>query len=141
VAGSKADGSIALVHAFGRAWERCDVEAILAMLAPDAVYANIPVPPMIGRDAIRAFITPNLERAKSTRWEFLATVASADGRQVLTERVDTFFFPEGDVAVPLMGIFEIEGQLIKRWRDYADIGTFVRDMAAIGAKPGPGIAV
>jgi len=28
---------------------------------------------------------------------------------------------------------------IAEWRDYADIGTFVRDMQAIGQLPGPGI--
>jgi len=131
--------AINLVHEFGRAWERCDIEAILGMLAPDCVYQNVPVPAMIGREAIRRFITPNLTVAKRTIWEFLATEADAQGKRVLTERVDSFVFPEGTVAVPVMGIFEIENGLIARWRDYSDLGTFVRDMQAIKRMPGPGI--
>jgi limonene-1,2-epoxide hydrolase len=131
--------SIELVHEFGRAWERCDIDAILGMLAPDAVYQNVPVPAMVGRDAIRRFITPNLKLAERTIWEFLATEADAEGKRVLTERVDSFVFPEGTVAAPVMGIFEIENGLIARWRDYCDLGTFVRDMQAIGRMPGPGI--
>jgi len=131
--------SIALVHAFGRAWERCDITAILDMLAPDAVYQNVPLPEMVGHEAIRAFITPSLTAAERMIWVFLATEADAAGKRVLTERVDSFVFPEGTVAAPVMGIFEIEGGLIARWRDYADLGSFARDMQAIGRMPGPGI--
>jgi len=131
--------AIELVHAFGRAWDACDVEAIMAMLAPDCVYQNVPVPEMVGHTAIRAFITPSLKAAERMEWEFRATVADETGRLVLTERVDRFMFPQGVVAVPLMGIFEIAGGLIAAWRDYADIGSFVRDMQGIGRAPGPGI--
>jgi limonene-1,2-epoxide hydrolase len=38
-----------------------------------------------------------------------------------------------------MGIFQVRGEKISRWRDYADIGTFVRQMQAIGHAPGPRI--
>ncbi len=131
--------SIELVHAFGRAWDACDIEAIMAMLAPDCEYQNVPVPEMRGHAAIRAFITPSLKAAERMEWEFRATVADEAGRRVLTERVDRFVFPQGVVAVPLMGIFEIEGGLITAWRDYADIGKFVRDMQGIGRAPGPGV--
>ena len=127
---------MALVHAFGRACERCDIEAILDMLTPDCVYQNVPVPEMVGRAAIRAFITPSLTAAERTIWEFLATEADAQGKRVLTERVDSFVFPEGTVAAPVMGIFEIEDGLIARWRDYADLGSFARDMQAIKRRPG-----
>jgi limonene-1,2-epoxide hydrolase len=128
-----------LVHAFGRAFEARDIEAILGFLDETIVYQNIPVPPLVGHDAVRGFLLPNLTAVLSMSWEFLATIADADGSQVLTERVDTFVFESGQVAVPLMGIFEIAGGKITKWRDYADIGTFVKDMRAIGRMPGPGV--
>lgn len=102
--------SIALVHAFGRAWERCDITAILDMLAPDAVYQNVPLPEMVGHEEIRAFITPSLTAAERMIWVFLATEADAAGKRVLTERVDSFVFPEGTVAAPVMGDFRDRGR-------------------------------
>jgi len=129
----------ALVRAFAAAWDRCDIEGVLAMLAPDAVYQNMPLPAMTGQDEIRTFITPSMSAAERMDWQFLHILVDADGSRVMTERVDSFIFPAGKVSVPVMGIFEIGGGLILRWRDYADIGSFVRDMAAIGMAPGPGI--
>lgn len=133
-------GAEAVVRQFARAWERCDVEGILALLAPDAVYQNVPLPAMIGHDAIRAFVAPNLQAADRMEWEFLHTVCDAAGKRVMTERVDSFIFSDGRVDVPVMGIFELEDGRIARWRDYADLGSFVRDMVAIGRAPGPGVS-
>ena len=131
--------AVDLVHRFGRAWERCDIEAILDMLHPQIVYQNVPSPAMEGRDAVRSFITPSLTVMRQMEWQFLAAVATFDGRKVLTERIDTFLFPEGSVVAPLMGIFEIEDDLIARWRDYTDLGYFARQMVAIGRMPNPAL--
>lgn len=136
---SEQERAVDLVHQFGRAWERCDVEAILDMLHPEIIYQNVPSPAMHGRDAVRRFVTPSLTAMRHMEWTFLATVATADGRKVLTERVDTFLFPEGNVVAPLMGIFEIEEGLIARWRDYTDLGNFARQMVAIGRIPNPAL--
>jgi limonene-1,2-epoxide hydrolase len=57
---------------------------------------------------------------------------------VLTERVDVFHYSSGRVSVPLMGIFRVRDGKIAEWRDYADIASFVRQMAAIGQTPGVG---
>lgn len=129
----------ALVLEFAKAWERCDVDAILQMVTPDVVYQNVPVPEMHGKDAMRAFMTPTLSALKSMTWEFRANLADPEGRQVLTERVDIFHFPEGDVSVPLMGIFILRDGLIAEWRDYADMGAFLQQMQAIGRAPNPGL--
>jgi limonene-1,2-epoxide hydrolase len=55
---------------------------------------------------------------------------------VLTERTDSFHFGKQVVSVPVMGVFEFRGDMIARWRDYADIGDFVRQMSAINQRPG-----
>lgn len=136
-----ADDAIALVRAFGRAWDACDIDGVVALLAEDAVNQNVPLPAVSGRDAIRAQITPVMSSAERIDWRFLAIVADDAGRKVLTERIDTMIFDGGQVQVPLMGSFEVAGDKIIAWRDYADIGKYVRDMKAIGHAPGPGIAV
>jgi limonene-1,2-epoxide hydrolase len=128
-----------IVRDFARSWEARDLEGVIAALTEDIVYENVPLPAMRGHDEVRAFVAPNLAKADGIRFEFL-NVAVAPNGAVLTERIDTFFFGDKHVSVPLMGIFELRGEKIARWRDYADIGTFVRQMQEIGQAPGPGIA-
>lgn len=128
-----------IVRDFGKLWERRDIEGIVHAMTPDCVYQNVPVPAMHGHDAVRKFITPNLTKSVEVTWEYLNVATSADGKQVFTERVDTFVFKTGRVPIPVMGIFVLRGNKIHEWRDYSDIATFVRDMQAIGQMPGPGI--
>lgn len=129
--------AVALAYAFADAWASGDPDQVLSYMAPDAAYQNVPTPTLHGHDQIRTFITPNLLASDRIEFEHLNVVADEDGRRVFTERVDTFFFPEGKVAVPVMGIYEIENGKIARWRDYADIGSFLREMSAIGRGGGP----
>ncbi len=129
-----------IVRDFGRLWERKDVDGIVQAMTEDCVYANVPIPAMHGRKAVRDFATPNLTRADSVEFRFLAVATAADGKTVMTERVDAFIFGGRRVAIPLMGIFVLDGEKIAEWRDYADVGTFVREMQAIGQMPGPGVA-
>jgi limonene-1,2-epoxide hydrolase len=126
----------ALSLAFVDHWNRRDIGAIVAALTEDVVYRNVPLPPLHGRAAVRAFITPNLQRVTRMHWVVHALAVTADGTAVLTERTDSFHFGEQAVHVPVMGIFEFRGVLIAGWRDYADIGDFVRQMGAIGQRPG-----
>lgn len=121
-----------LVRKFADAWARCDVDAVIAMLAPGIIYQHPPLQAVVGHEAVRALITPNMTAAQTITWEFMAIESDAVGRQVMTERVDHFQFPEGVVAVPLMGIFEIENGLIAKWREYADIQSFLQSLKAIG---------
>jgi len=129
-----------IVRDFGRLWERKDVEGIVQAMTEDCVYANVPIPAMRGHDEVRKFITPNLMKADAVEFKFLAIATASDGCTVMSERVDAFVFGGKRIAIPLMGIFVLDGKKIAEWRDYADIGTFVRDMQAIGQMPGPGIA-
>jgi limonene-1,2-epoxide hydrolase len=129
----------AIVRAFCAAWNAKDIETILAMLTEDCIYANIPLPAMHGRDAVRKFVTPNLTKSDGIDFIFLNIATAADGKTVLTERVDVFVFGDKKVECPVMGTFVLRGDLIAEWRDYADIGSFVQNMRAIGQAPGPGV--
>jgi limonene-1,2-epoxide hydrolase len=125
-----------IVRDFARLWENRDIEGVVNAMTEDCVYANIPLPAMHGRAAVRKFITPNLIRADGIEWKFLAQATGADGKTVFTERIDSFIFGDKRVDCPLMGIFVLAGDKIAQWRDYADIGKFARDMQAIGQIPG-----
>jgi limonene-1,2-epoxide hydrolase len=129
-----------IIREFGAAWERRDIEFIVDAVTEDVEYANVPLPPMVGREAVRHFITPNLTKATGVEFKYLSLVVSDDGATVLCERMDAFLFGDARVPIPVMGIFELRGDKICKWRDYSDIATFVRQMEAIGQRPGPGIA-
>lgn len=116
------------VHAFIAAWERRDVEAILAAMTPDAVYHNIPMPVMQGRDAIRAFIAPFLAGASKVEWT-VHHIAENGAGTVLTERTDVFVLGGKTLSIPVMGTFEFRDVLIAAWRDYFDLADFQRQLA------------
>lgn len=46
------------------------------------------------------------------------------GNVVMNERVDTLSMGGNEVALPVMGVFEIEDGKIRAWRDYFDMAAF-----------------
>jgi limonene-1,2-epoxide hydrolase len=127
---------VALSLAFVDHWNRRDIDGIIAALTEDVVYQNVPLTPLLGRAAVRTFIVPNLTRMTRMEWIVHNLAVTAEGSKVLTERTDNFHFGDQRVSVPVMGVFEFRGELIAAWRDYADIGDFIRQMGAIGQRPG-----
>jgi limonene-1,2-epoxide hydrolase len=115
-----------VVTRFCAAWAVGDLDAIVDFFTDDAVYHNIPVDPVTGRDAIRATIagfTAGVEKI-----EFRVDNISADGDIVLTERVDVFTLPGKTISLPVMGTFEIDGDKIAAWRDYFDMNQFMSQL-------------
>jgi limonene-1,2-epoxide hydrolase len=52
-------------------------------------------------------------------------VQLSDGAFVMNERTDHYEASAGrSVALPICGVFEIEGGRIKRWREYFDMSAF-----------------
>jgi limonene-1,2-epoxide hydrolase len=127
---------VALSLAFVDRWNRRDIDGIIAALAEDVVYQNVPLAPLLGRAAVRTFITPNLTLVTRMEWTVHNLAVTAEGSKVLTERTDSFQFGDQRVNIPVMGVFEFRGELIAAWRDYADVGDFIRQMRAIGQRPG-----
>lgn len=116
-----------IVTSFCEAWEDVDLDRIVGFFADDAVYHNIPIAPVVGREAIRETIagfTAGIDRI-----EFEVLHAAATGNVVLTERVDRFFSPERTIELPVMGTFEVDGGAITAWRDYFDLGQFTSQLA------------
>jgi limonene-1,2-epoxide hydrolase len=113
-----------LVSAFCKAWSNRDVDEILSYFTEDAVYHNMPMPPMQGKPAIKTILQQIVAPATWIEWE---TLNMADnGNVVLTERVDRFEMGGKRVELPVAGVFEIEGGKIKAWRDYFDMAAWTR---------------
>ncbi len=113
-----------LVTAFCRAWSNRDVDEILGYFAEDAVYHNMPMPPMQGKPAIKTILQQIVSPTSWIEWETLH-IAEA-GNVVFTERVDRFEMAGKKVELPVAGVFEIENGKIKAWRDYFDMPTWTR---------------
>jgi limonene-1,2-epoxide hydrolase len=116
-----------IVTRFCAAWSRLDLDEIMGFLSDDAVYHNIPIAPVTGREAIRATITGFT--AGVERVEFEIRNAAVDGNVVLNERVDRFFTPDRVIDLPVMGTFEVADGLITAWRDYFDLNQFMSQLA------------
>ena len=117
---------VALVQEFCDAWAKGDLDAIVDFFTDDAVYHNIPIAPVTGKQAIRdtiAGFTGGVDRI-----EFRVNHISADGNVVLTERIDAFIMPTVTIELPVMGTFEVQGDKIAAWRDYFDLNQFMSQM-------------
>ena len=113
-----------LVTAFCRAWSNRDVDEILGYFAEDAVYHNMPMPPMQGKQAIKTILQQIVSPTSWIEWETL-NMAEA-GNVVFTERVDRFEMAGKKVELPVAGVFQIENGKIKAWRDYFDMAAWTR---------------
>jgi limonene-1,2-epoxide hydrolase len=117
---------IDVVTRFCAAWADGDLDAIVAFFTDDAVYHNIPIAPVTGRDAIRETIAGFTAGVQSI--EFRVENIAAAGAVVLTERVDVFVFPTTTIELPVMGAFEVHDGHISAWRDYFDLNQFMSQL-------------
>jgi limonene-1,2-epoxide hydrolase len=118
-----------IVTDFCNAWSRLDADELTAYFTPDGVYHNMPLAPLRGQEEIREGLKRMRQRIKEIRIEILHQVSS--GNVVMNERVDYMVRESGRVALPAMGIFELEHGKIKAWREYFDLGM------ARGTPPAP----
>ena len=119
---------IETVRRFCAVWSNVDPDEIAEFFTEDAVYHNIPMDPLTGRDLIKSFIAGFAGGAEKI--EFRVRNIVADGPVVLTERVDVFLLPNGKIELPVMGTFEVRDGKIAAWRDYFDLKQFMDQMAA-----------
>ena len=116
-----------VVRAFCHAVERRDVAILVEFFTADAVYHNIPLAPLTGREAIAETLGQFI--APASKVEFEIRGLAAQGATVFTERVDRFEIGGKLVALPVMGAFEVtpDGK-ISAWRDYFDMQQFTRQL-------------
>jgi limonene-1,2-epoxide hydrolase len=125
------ESPIELVRRFCLAWsDNVGAAELAAFFTDDAVYHNIPLAPVTGREAIAraiaSFIRPGALGIE--RIEFRVVNIAANGPVVMTERVDVFHLPDKSFELPVMGTFEVSDGKIKAWRDYFDMNQFTSRM-------------
>jgi len=113
-----------VVRDFCAAFARRDVDELLAFFTDDAIYHNIPMAPVTGKDGIREVL--NLFLPSSSAVTFDVSHSAARGNVVLNERVDRFVMGGKEIALPVAGVFEIRDGKIAAWRDYFDFATWQR---------------
>jgi limonene-1,2-epoxide hydrolase len=108
-----------MVREFLAAWERRDTDHIVERFAEDGVYHSVPLTPIVGREAIRAFVA-GFEGKQSGHIEIHHQVATRT--VVMNERTDHIYLNGTLVDLPIMGVFEIADGCITAWREYFDLG-------------------
>ena len=125
------EGPIEVVRRFCEAWSGgMATGELAAFFTDDAVYHNIPMAPITGREAIAdnfaTVIRPGPPGIASI--EFRVINIAANGPVVMTERVDVFSIADRSFELPVMGTFEVCDGKIKAWRDYFDLNQFTSRM-------------
>jgi limonene-1,2-epoxide hydrolase len=124
---SQMESPIEVVRRFCAAWsDNIGAAELAAFFTDDAVYHNIPLAPVTGREAIAktiaSFIRPGAPGIESI--EFRVMNIAANGPVVMTERVDVFRLPGKSFELQVMGTFEVHDGKINAWRDYFDQNQF-----------------
>jgi limonene-1,2-epoxide hydrolase len=120
-----------IVTAFITAVERRDVEAALHFVADDISYENVPMQPIVGREAVRAALGAFLGNCLSVEWVINRQMAV--GNVVANERVDRFQLAKGWIELPVAGFFEVADGRITLWRDYFDLPSYTNRLAELTA--------
>ena len=113
-----------IIRDFIAAWSRLDADELVTWFTEDGIYHNMPIAPVQGHAALRAFIGNFLNGWSETHWDVLTLVSSGD--IVIAERIDRTVVNGKTVDLPCCGVFELHGGKIAAWRDYFDMGTYVK---------------
>ena len=109
-----------LVTEFCKLWASPNPDELASYFTEDAVYHNIPMDPVQGRQAIKEFIAGFL--AAFDGIDFNVHRQVSDGTLVMNERTDVMRRKGGGaVPLPVMGVFEVRNDRIVAWRDYFDM--------------------
>jgi limonene-1,2-epoxide hydrolase len=119
---------VELISQFCDAFAGRDADELAAYFTDDAIYHNMPLEPAVGRQAIRDTIAGFTGMADKMWFDVLGIMA--DGPIVMTERVDHIVMGDRDIALPVMGTFEVSDGKITAWRDYFDMNQFTSQMSA-----------
>jgi limonene-1,2-epoxide hydrolase len=113
------------VNAFISAIENKKLDEAMSHVADDCYYENVPVGGMTGPVEMRAFLEPMFSGPNPVQFEVLRQVANET--TVMNDRIDRFVMKGKDIALPVAGVFEVNGEdKITLWRDFFDNGMFMK---------------
>ena len=109
-----------LVVEFCKLWASPNPEQLASYFTEDAVYHNIPMAAVQGREAIKEFIAGFVAAFDGIDFQIHRQVS--DDKVVMNERTDVMRRKDGgEVPLPVMGVFEVHDDKIAAWRDYFDM--------------------
>ena len=120
---SRGLGGAVASRSFFAAWPRRNMEEVLGYFTDDALYHNMPLEPVTGKDGIREILNMFLF---SDQLEAELLHVAPLGNVVFTERVDRMTLAGKRVVLPCAGVMEIRNDKIAAWRDYFDLATWQR---------------
>jgi limonene-1,2-epoxide hydrolase len=120
-----ASNNLETVRRFCEAFGRRNPDEILEFFTEDAVYHNMPMPPVQGKSGIKVVLDMFLKPSESVEFIILKMAEGDDGA-VLTERLDKFALGGKNIELPVMGTFELTDGKIAAWRDYFDMAAWTR---------------
>ena len=115
-----------MVRGFCAIWPERNVDKLLDYFTDEAVYHNMPMEPVTGKNGIREILNMFIP-AQDVEAEILRIAARGD--VVFTERIDRMTMAGKKVVLPCAGVFEIRDGKIAAWRDYFDLATWQRQTA------------
>ena len=117
-----------VVTEFCKKWASPDPDELAGYFTEDAVYHNIPMEAVQGREAIKVFIAGFTAAFDGIDFQIHRQVS--DGNVVMNERTDTMRRKDGgEIPLPVMGVFEVVDGKIAKWRDYFDLATVTNAFA------------
>jgi limonene-1,2-epoxide hydrolase len=114
-----------LITEFCKLWAAPDPTEMAGFFTEDAIYHNIPMEPVRGREAIQEFIAGFVAGFEGIDFNVHRQVSA--GNLVMNERTDVLRRQNGaDIELPVMGVFEIQDGRIAAWRDYFDMAAITK---------------
>jgi limonene-1,2-epoxide hydrolase len=93
---------------------------ILAFFDDESVFHNIPMGVVKGAEGVWSVLGPLHEIVVSVDY-VVHHIAESENGIVLTERTDRYQLEDRLAEFPVMGAFELDGPIIRRWTDYFDM--------------------
>ncbi len=124
-----------LIRQYYAAWLQDDLEAVLALCTDDLVAVNVPIGPIRGKQAVRAFLTKFGRGMQQKHYVIERILESGDYATV--EGVEQYVKDGKAVSLPYLSSFRFRDDKIAEWRDYFDLQTVLRQLGLPldGAKP------
>lgn len=117
-----------VVEAFLHAFEQMDFDQALTHLGAAVEYTNAPIGTVRGHAGVRQVLEPFFAPIHEN--EFVVLRKAAAGAVVFAERLDRHRLDHGWRELPVNSVFEVHDGLITVWRDYFDLGTAAKILAA-----------
>ena len=118
-----------IVRAFLQCWggsREHVINAFVRFVDPDFIWDNVGYVRTIGLAEVPLAFADFEQRLPFDRMSVDLKLIACSGSSVLTERIDNFHRADGSIglAVPVMGVMDVEGGKIVHWRDYCDFALF-----------------